>query len=91
MLLEERGQEPKVGRVDQIAQVVKLSTSAAGHSVIRMWCTQCRIIYIGNLRYEQCVCFSALISEPSVSMLVRYECMSVTRARCDIGGCVMFR
>ena len=41
VLLEERGQQPKVGRVDQIAQVVKLSTSAAGHSVIRMWCTQC--------------------------------------------------
>ena len=93
VLLEERGQPPRVGRIDQMAQVVKQSMNANGQSVIRMWCSQCRTVYSGSLRSEQCECLSALTSEPCVNVLVRFECMSVTpvtRVSGIDGACTMY-
>ena len=93
VLLEERGQPPRVGCIDQMAQVVKQSMNASGESVIRMWCSQCRTVYSGSLRSEQCECLAALTSEPCVNVLVRFECMSVTpvtRASGSDGACTMY-
>ena len=93
VLLEERGQPPRVGCIDQMAQVVKQSMNASGESVIRMWCSQCRTVYSGSLRSEQCECLAALTSEPCVNVLVRFECMSVTpvtRVSGSDGACTMY-
>ena len=92
VLLEERGQQPRVGRIDQMAQVGKQWT-ADGQSVIRMWCVQCRTVYSGSLRAEQCECLATLTSEPCVSVLVRFECMSVTpvtRVSGIDGACTLY-